>query len=247
MGLVTKTGLVLVHGLFASCEADVPSGLSSAAARRAKLFAEHGDELGVRDYEWVEVRSRALANRLLRLARGTGRAVDAVEIIELDEAAVRDSLADAAMRIQWQKMASCAPYGFDTARSFILMGSSRQLLEGSGTGRRILWFGRGLSALTEEEFIAHYTGHHGPLVTGHARSLGLRRYRQVPAEQRILCDSLRELGLGSAEAPTVFAELVMGKPPLNLSGLRAWRSASREIAADEKRHIDFSRSMLLLA
>ena len=147
MGLVTKKSLVLVQGLYVSAEPGKAVSADSAVARRAKMFAEHGDLLGVRDYEWVEGRGRALANRLLRLARGTARAVDAVEIIELDEAAVRDSLADDAMRSHWQQMASCAPCGFDAARSFILIGSSRQLLEGSGSGRRILWFGRGLSSL----------------------------------------------------------------------------------------------------
>ena len=88
---------------------------------------------------------------------------------------------------------------------------------------------------------------HGPLVVRHARELGLQSYRQVPREQNLLGDTLRELGFGKGAAPAVFAELVMGMPPLNAAGLRAWRSASREIEADEKRHIDFSRSMLLFA
>lgn len=243
---MTTTGLVLVHGLFVCAEAEKPGDVRSAGARRETMFAEHGDELGVRDYEWVEGRGKPLANHLLRRARGTLPAVDAVEIIELDEAAVRASLADASMRALWQKVASCSPYGFDAARSFILLGAPRPLVEGPASGRRVLWFGRGMSELSEAEFVDHYTGHHGPLVAGYAQALGLRRYRQVPAEQTALCDSLRELGLGSAEAPAVFAELVMATPPLKLAGLRAWRSATRAVSADEKRHIDFSRSMLLL-
>jgi hypothetical protein len=84
-------------------------------------------------------------------------------------------------------------------------------------------------------------------VAGNAQALGVRRYRQVASEQDTLCDSLRELGLGQANPPAVFAELVMGTPPLNIASLRARRLATREIKADEKRHIDFARSMLLLA
>jgi hypothetical protein len=34
---------------------------------------------------------------------------------------------------------------------------------------------------------------------------------------------------------------------MNLASLRARRNAAREIKQDEKRHIDFGRSMLLLA
>jgi len=243
---VTATGLVLVQGLFVSDDAMKPGNAHSSRVRRAKLFAKYGDLLGVRDYEWVEGRAKALANQLLRLARGTGPAVDAVEIVELDEATVRASLVDESARVLWQKVASCAPYGFDATRSFILMGAPRELLEGPGSGQRLLWFGHGLSQLSETEFIAHYTGRHGPLVVKYAQQMGLRRYRQVPSEQGSLCDDLRQVGLGRAAAPAVFAELVMGRPPLDLASLRESRRGASEIKADEKRHIDFSRSMLLL-
>ena len=236
-----KSNLILVHGLFISSNAMAPDNTA-----RAKAIAEYGDALGVCDYEWISGRGKKLANRVLRFARGTARAVDAVEIIELDEATVRASLVDESRRMRWQKMLSCAPYGLDAARSFILIGAPRQQLEGSASGQRLLWFGSGLSQLTEAEFVEHYTGHHGPLVASYAQPLGLRRYRQVPSEQAALCDSLRELGLGQAIAPPVFAELFMGTPPLNLASLRVRRSANREIEADEKRHIDFGHSMLLL-
>jgi len=239
--------LILVHGIFVSGEADVPGGSGSARALRASAFEEHGEALGVRDYEWVDGRGKALANRLLRLARGTAPAVDAVEIIELHETTFRASLTEEATRAHWRSIASCAPHGFDAARSFVLMGAPLQLLTGSASGQRVLWFGRGLGQLSEAEFVAHYTGHHGPLVAGYAGQLGLRRYRQVPGENDELCDVLRELGLGQANAPSVFAELFIGLPPLQLASLRARRSATREIEIDEKRHIDFRRSMLLLA
>jgi hypothetical protein len=236
-----ESNLILVHGLFTRSKAIAPEN-----AARAKAIAEYGDALGVCDYEWISGRGKKLANRVLQFARGTARAVDAVEIIELNEATVRASLADESTRMRWQKMLSCAPYGLDAARSFILIGTPRQQVEGSASGQRLLWFGRGLSQLTETEFVEHYTGYHGPLVARYAQPLGLRQYRQVPSEQGALCDSLRELGLGRAIAPPVFAELVMSTPPLNRASLRTRRSANREIEADEKRHIDFGHSMLLL-
>lgn len=239
--------LVLVQGLFVSDKARQSTDVGTSSARRAKMFEEYAAELGVREYEWVDGRVKVLANNLLRLARGTGRVVDALEIIELDEATVRASLVDESARVLWQKVASCSPYGFDVTRSFILMGAPLQLVEGPASGQRLLWLGCGLSQLSEPEFVAHYTGRHGPLVASYAQQMGLRQYRQVPNEQDALCDELRQLGLGRATAAAVFAELVMGVPPLDLASLRASRKGASEIKADEKRHIDFSRSMLLLA
>ena len=224
----------------------VEGSISLAHSMRTKAIAVHGENLGVRHYEWVEGKGKLLANSFLRLARGTAQPVDAVEIIELDEEAIRNSLIDKSVRAGWKKMLSCAPYGFDPKRSFILIGKLRQLVSGPMTGQRVLWFGCGLGQLSEAEFVAHYTGHHGPLVAENAHPLGIRRYRQVVSEQESLCESLRELGLGQAIPPPVFAELVMGKPPFNLACFQSRRVAKREIKADEKRHIDFPRSMLLL-
>lgn len=236
-----QTDLILVHGLFAADPAPVPDGTS-----RAKGIAEHGEALGVCDYEWVAGRGKRLANHLLMRARGTRPAVDAVELIGLNAATVRASLTEETTRTLWRNIFSCEPRGFDPLRSFILIGKPRQLVTGATGGQRLLWFGHGLGELSEAEFVAHYTERHGPLVAGYAQPLGLRSYRQVPSEQGELCDALRELGLGQAVAPPVFAELVMGTPPINLASLRARRVANREIKADEKRHIDFPRSMLLL-
>lgn len=236
-----EANIMLIHGIFACSE----TTMSNAAARE-KAIAEHGKALGVCSYEWVSGRSKKLANRLLQRTRGTARAVDAVEIIELNEIALRASLANDSTRMQLQETLSCTPYGIDTARSFILIGTTRQQVEGPSKGQRLLWFGQGLSELTQAEFIEHYTTHHGPLVAGYAKPLGLRSYRQIPNEQRELCDSLRELGLGQAIGPSVFAELFMGAPPLKPASLRVRRIANREIEEDEKRHIDFPHSMLLL-
>lgn len=242
-----ESNLILVHGLIRAAQTKFPGGISGACSRRAEAFAVHGEAVGVRHYEWVDGTGKVLANRFLRLARGTARPVDAVEIIELDPEALPLSLSAQSTRDCWQEMASCTPYGFDPERSFILLGRLRQLVSGDRDGQRVLWFGNGISTLSEAEFVTHYTGHHGPLVAENARSLGVRAYRQVASEQGVFCASLRELGLGQAQPPAVFAELVMGAPPLTLPSLRARRLATIAIKADEKRHIDFSRSMLLLA
>lgn len=236
-----EANIILVHGVFACSNASVPD-----VAAREKSIAEHGKAMGVCGYEWISGRSKRLANRLLQLARGTARAVDAVEIIQLNERAMRASLENDSTRRHWQEALSYASFGIDTARSFILAGTPRQQVEGPSKGQRLFWFGQGLNELTEAEFIEHYIGHHGPLVAGYAQALGLRRYRQIPNERNDLCNSLRDVGMGHAIAPSVFAELFMGAPPLKPASLRIRRIANREIEEDEKRHIDFSNSMLLL-
>ena len=116
-----QANLILVHGLFARSKAIAPDNIA-----RARSIAEHGEALGVCEYEWITGRNKRLANHFLARARGTARAVDAVEVIELNEAKVRASLADETTRAHWQQTLSCAPYGLDSARSFILMGTPRQ-------------------------------------------------------------------------------------------------------------------------
>lgn len=229
--------LILVHGLYTK------GASPSFEAERGRAVAAHGEKLGVRSYECVLASQHALANRILRRIRGTARAVDAVEIFELEPAAFRLALSTEAGRAEWQRMASCAAYGLDPTVCFTLLGPPRKLLDGMDAGRRILWFGRGQPHLTDAQFAAHYSERHGPLVAGYAKLTGLSRYTQVVAQEAELCQTLRTLGLGSAQAPVVFAQLVIGTPAPSLDSLHAMRA----IAADEKEHIDFSRSMLLLA
>lgn len=241
MGSMAEETLVLVQGL------DTKGATSDFRARRARAVAQQGEGLGVRSYECVVAGDRSVANRVLRLARGTARAVDAAEIFEIDAVPFRAALGTDAGREGWQHMASCAADSLDVAACFTLLGTPRRLIEGGRGGQRVLWFGRGQAHLSEAEFAAHYTLKHGPLVTGFAPLIGLQRYTQVVGEESELCLALRTLGLGRAPAPPVFAELVLTLPKLGLGDLPERRRATRAIAADERRHVDFARSMLLLA
>ena len=242
-----KPDQVLIHGIYSA--PDSPFSKKRAATVRAvreEAFTAKAVALGVCSYEWLDGSRRVQANKMLARMRGTAPTVDAVEIITLDRGVLNAVLETEAGRAHWREVAACEQSGLDPARSFVLMGEPRQLLEVTRRGQKLLWFGNGLSQLSREEFITHYTTRHGPLVAGHARLIGLRSYRQVPDEQDELCAMLRELGMGRAPSPAVFAELVMGAPSIRLSTLKAYRAASREIKVDEKRHIDFSKSMLLM-
>lgn len=214
---------------------------------RQKEFGKHRKALGVASYEYINGRKRNIANWVIRQARGTASTPDAVEIYTVKEDALRSVLSDPEGRRLWQETASCESGHFSVQRSFILIGVARRLLEGSAGGQRVLWFGNGLPELSREAFIEHYTRNHGPLVAGHARLLGLKSYYQVPAEHREFQNDLQQLGLGQALPPAVFAQLIAGAPPLNPAVQKARREASRQIKEDEKQHISFSDSMLLLA
>ena len=239
--------LVLVHGIYSAPRTTFDKANAQAIrASRQQLFSQYADALGITRYEWLDGAGKRLANRGLQKMRGTAATVDAVEIASLNGDALARSLQTEDGRAAWRAVAHCDADRLDPARSFVLMGAPRQQLAGPDTGQKVIWFGNGLSELSRAAFISHYTERHGPLVAGHAGLIGLRRYRQVPDEKEVLCNALRELGLGRAAPPAVFGELVMGAPPLRLSTLRAWRAANREIRADEKRHIDFGRSMLFL-
>jgi hypothetical protein len=235
-----------VQGLY-NAERTVSKRSAEARRQRRRAFSEQAAALGVVSYESLDGRGRGVANRLLRRMRRTARPVDAVEVIGVNEAALGRALANEAGRARWQDVAGCESGGFDPARSFILMGRPIRLLEGTKAGQKVLWFGNGLGHLSQAEFVKHYTTRHGPLVAGHAHAIGLRSYLQVPAQHSELCAALRELGGGQAIPPAVFAQLIVGVPSLSLPALRARRAANREIEADERRHIDFAKSMLLLS
>lgn len=230
-----ESDLVLVQGLY--CSDQTCAGDAAAVAAG----------MGIDAYERVDGQGRAMANRFLRKMRKTAPPVDAVEIFLLTEQCLQDALASEAGAGLWRQRFGCASRGYDVSRSFLLMGRPLHLLRGESAGQRLLWFGNGLDQLSREEFIQHYTGRHGPLVASHAELIGLRDYHQVPAEREDLCDALRQLGLGEGVSSAVFAQLTMGPPSFKLSSLRARRAATREIKADEKRHISFERSMLLSA
>ena len=199
--------------------------------------------MGVSSYSWIQAGVRRRANRFLRRLRGTDVPVDAIELIELEPGAFAAGFDGSS----WGALAGCADYGLDAQRSFVLAGCPLLLVDGPASGMRVLWFGNGLPRLSEAEFIEHYTGHHGPLVASHAAQMGLNRYRQIPSGEADLRRALLAAGMGQGAAPAVFAELYLGRPANSLASLRRWPAALRAIADDEKQHIEFGRSMIMLA
>ncbi len=103
--------------------------------------------------------------------------------------------------------------------------------------------------LSREEFQRYWRQTHGPLVRERAGALGIRRYVQVhtldsPLNQALAAsrgsrgeafDGVAELWWESAEGLAV------------ATGTSEGRQAARELLEDEKRFIDFSRSVVFVA
>src|SRR5437667_5192399 len=108
---------------------------------------------------------------------------------------------------------------------------------------------RRLPELPREEFQRYWRENHGPLVRDRAGALGIRRYVQVHTLDSPLNEAMRA---SRGSDPDIFdgvAELWWESPEAFSAGAGAaeGRQAAREIYEDEKRCIDLSGSLDMLA
>jgi len=104
---------------------------------------------------------------------------------------------------------------------------------------------RRLSHLSREEFQRYWQETHGPLVRGHARTLGIRRYVQVHTLESPINDALRE-SRGTLEPYDGVAELWWDSAEDLVAATASpeGQKAAQELLDDERRFIDFQRSAL---
>lgn len=108
---------------------------------------------------------------------------------------------------------------------------------------------RRLPALSREEFQRYWRQTHGPLVRDRAATLGIKRYVQVHTLESPLNEALRA---SRGSDPDIFdgvAELWWDSAEAFSAGASTpeGRQAARELYEDEKRFIDFSRSIAFVA
>ena len=108
---------------------------------------------------------------------------------------------------------------------------------------------RRLPELPREEFQRYWRENHGPLVRDRAGALGIRRYVQVHTLDSPLNEAMRA---SRGSDPDIFdgvAELWWESPDAFSAEARTdeGRKAARELYEDEKRFIDFSRSLAFVA
>jgi len=108
---------------------------------------------------------------------------------------------------------------------------------------------RRLPELSREEFQRYWRETHGPLVRDRAAALGIRRYVQVQTLDSPLTEAMRA---SRGSDPNIFdgvAELCWESAESFGAGASTaeGRQAARELYEDEKRFIDFSRSIAFVA
>jgi uncharacterized protein (TIGR02118 family) len=102
--------------------------------------------------------------------------------------------------------------------------------------------------ITEEEFHRYWRDEHGPLVARHASVLGIRRYVQV----HTVAGPVNTMLAASRRGPEAYdgvAELWFDDVDalVTSAGSEKGLAAAAELAADERRFIDHSRSPLFVA
>jgi len=114
---------------------------------------------------------------------------------------------------------------------------------------KLMYCVRRLPEMSREEFQRYWRETHGPRVREKAQVLNIRRYVQVHTLDSPLNEAMRA---SRGTEPDIFdgvAELWWESPEAFTAGASTpeGRQAARELFEDEKRFIDFSRSMAFVA
>ena len=108
---------------------------------------------------------------------------------------------------------------------------------------------RRLPELSREEFQRYWRETHGPLVRERSASLGIKRYVQVHTLDSPLNEALRASRASEGEVFDGVAELWWESAEALAAGTATpeGRQAAQELREDEKRFIDFGRSVMFVA
>ena len=108
---------------------------------------------------------------------------------------------------------------------------------------------RRLPELSREEFQRYWRETHSPLVRNRAPALGIKRYIQVHTLESPLNEALRASRGSEAEIYDGVAELWWENAEALAAGTATpeGRQVARELFEDEKRFIDFARSVVFVA
>lgn len=218
---------------------------------RARLVRHHARTLGIVGYTQMHNVRGAAVNTFLRIARGTQSAYDGAEELWVDRERFEAALETPAGQTAMQALVQDERHFLQVSESAIWLADEHVVREGKpepaeGGRRKIIWAGRGLPQLSEAEFQEHYLQRHAPIVAKYASDMSISRYVQVHTRlDDPLNETLRSMRGGGPAFPVHavmswdFSKVFTAKPNA--------RVAREDIAADEKRHIDFSRSAIWVA
>jgi uncharacterized protein (TIGR02118 family) len=114
---------------------------------------------------------------------------------------------------------------------------------------KLIYCVRRLPELSREEFQRYWRETHGPMVRDRAETLGIKRYVQVHTLESPLNDAMRASRGSDAEIYDGVAELWWESAEALAAGssTEEGRQAAQELREDEKRFIDFERSVMFVA
>jgi uncharacterized protein (TIGR02118 family) len=114
---------------------------------------------------------------------------------------------------------------------------------------KLVYCVRRLPELSREEFQRYWRETHGLLVRERAGTLGIKRYVQVHTLDSPLNEALRASRSSDGEIFDGVAELWWESPEALAAGSSTpeGRQAAQELREDEKRFIDFGRSVMFVA
>ncbi len=216
----------------------------------APLVKKHAELLGIHGYTQLHTVGSSL---MMRLMRGTMAPYDGTAELWFDRDKMMAAMNTTAGKQAAKELIKDEGRFIDFTRSALWTAKEHLILQRPGGParkdpvRKFTWVGRRLPHLSQEEFQNHYLRNHAPLVKENAETLGVYEYTQIHLIDDPLNDALRK-SRGTAAPFYVHAQFIwdfaqMGYP----SRVRACRKIMQNIAEDEKRFIDFTRSAIWTA
>ncbi len=219
----------------------------------APLVKKHAELLGIQGYTQLHTVGSRVSSRIMRSIRGTMASYDGTAELWVDRDKMMTAMNTTAGKQAAKELIKDEGRFIDFTRSALWTAKEHIIIRRPGGParkdpvRKFTWVGRRLPHLSQEEFQNHYLNNHAPLVGKNAETLGVYEYIQVHLIDDPLNDIFRK-SRGTAAPFYVHAQFVwdfgqMGYP----SRMRTSMKIMQEIAEDEKRFIDFTRSAIWMA
>ena len=215
----------------------------------APLVKRYSELLGIQGYSQLHTGGNWLWTNMVRLMRKTKAPYDGVGEYRIDRNKLCSSLDTPEGQEAMNILIEDEGRFIDFRRSALWIARDHIIIDGAppmkmSPQKKLTWVGSSLAQLSPEQFQDHYLNRHAPLVKSYADTLGIYRYVQAHTIEDPLNETLRSLR-GTKKPYYVHAEFIWDfKKMMMPSNQKRGRQAMQEIAEDEKRFIDFSRSAI---
>lgn len=214
----------------------------------APLVQKKSQTLGILKYSQFHTAGNPVFNWIMRKFRNTLPPFDGVGEYWIDRGKLTSALnTDEGLKTM-QELVDDEKKFIDLPGSCLWLAKEHIIIDSNGEisnkpVKKLTWVGSSLPELTQEQYKDHYLNIHAPLVKSYSHILGIKKYIQVHTVDDPLNDILRSMR-GTKEPYPVHAEFIWDlKGMFSLSA----RKPMDDIAEDEKKFIDFTRSSIWMA